>query len=160
VLTGAGTTFCSGFDLSTRAQGLDFVEHAHRLFACVVSYPAPVIAALNGPAVGMGCVLAAHSDLRVGCEGSWLEIPAARLGVTLGEEYVAMVTHRLGLATAQLLFVGSRRVEARRAAELGAIHALAEDPANVASLWAAQAASLAPTSLAAHKAFVNRAHSP
>ena len=36
VLTGVGATFCSGFDLSTRGQASDFVEHADRLFASII----------------------------------------------------------------------------------------------------------------------------
>jgi enoyl-CoA hydratase len=160
VLTGTGTTFCSGFDLSTREQGAAFREHAERLFAALLAYPAPVIAALNGPAVGMGCVLAAMCDLRIGTADSWLEIPAARLAVVLGEEYIAAVRDRLGIVTAQLLFIASRRIDGSTAHALGAVHALADDPVAEAKAWAGHASSLHAQSLAAHKAFVNRRRMP
>jgi enoyl-CoA hydratase/carnithine racemase len=84
-----------------------------------------------------------------------LEIPAARLGVVLDEAYVGRVRDRLGMAAAQLLFVASRRIDARRACELGAIHALADDPLAEAKAWAAHVRDLTATSLAVHKSFVN-----
>jgi len=155
VVTGAGTTFCSGFDLSTRSEGQRFKEHGDRLFEAVLAYPAPVIAAIGGPAVGLGAVLAACCDLRVASAQAWFEIPAARLGVVLDAAYIERVRARFGMAAAQLLFVASRRIDARRALELGAIHALADDPVAEATAWAEHAASLAPASLAAHKAFLN-----
>ncbi len=155
VVTGGGTVFSSGFDLSTFDEGAAFKVAADAMFGAVLAYPAPVIAAMNGPAVGMGAVLAATCDIRIGAPGAWLEIPAARLGVVLGEDYVARVRDRLGIAAAQLLFVASRRVEAARAHELGAIHALAEDPLAEAIAWGSHAASLTATSLAAHKAIIN-----
>lgn len=156
VLTGTGTTFCSGFDLSTVGQGAEFKEHAERLFGVLLAYPAPVIAALNGPAVGMGCVLAAMCDLRIGTQDSWLEIPAARLGVVLDDAYISAVHDRLGITTAQLLLVASRRVDGSAACALGAVHALADDPIGEAKSWAQHCSSLNDRSLAAHKAFVNR----
>jgi enoyl-CoA hydratase len=155
VVTGAGQTFCSGFDLTTREQGAAFKGCADALFDALLAYPAPVIAALNGPAIGMGCVLAAMCDLRIGSPASWLQIPAARLGVVLDPAYVTRVRDRLGLAAAQLLFVASRRIEATRAAELGALHALVDDPLAEATAWATHSAALHLTSIAAHKSFLN-----
>jgi enoyl-CoA hydratase/carnithine racemase len=155
VLTGAGSTFCSGFDLNTRSEGLAFKAQADGLFSTILSYPAPVVAALNGPAVGMGCVLAATCDVRIGCEQSWLEVPAARLGVVLDEVYIGRIRDRLGMATAQLLVIASQRVEAADAARLGAIHDLVDDPLATATALAAHAAALSAASLAAHKSFVN-----
>jgi len=155
VLTGAGSTFCSGFDLTTRDQGWDFKDHADALFDAILAYPAPVIAALNGPAVGMGAVLAATCDLRIGCPKAWLEVPAARLGVTLDETYVDRVRDRLGMAAAQLLFLASARIAGSRAFELGVFHALTDDPVREAKAWAARLLSLAASSLAVHKSFIN-----
>jgi len=155
VLTGTGRTFCSGFDLTTWDEGLEFKGHADRLFRSLLSYPAPVIAALNGPAIGMGCVLAAMCDLRIGGVRSWFEVPAARLGVVLEEAYVAAIRDRLGLAAAQILMVGSRRIEPREAAGLGVLHALVDDPLSDARAWASHASGVDAESIAAHKAFIN-----
>jgi enoyl-CoA hydratase len=156
VITGTGRTFCSGFDLTTRERGTAFKEQADELFNAVLAYPAPVIAALNGPAIGMGCVLAAMCDIRIGSEASWLEIPAARLGVVLDAAYVSRVRDRLGLPAAQVLFLASRRIEGTRAAEIGALHALVEDPLSEAMAWGVHIASLDHASIAMHKSFVNR----
>jgi enoyl-CoA hydratase len=156
VVTGTGRTFCAGFDLTTRDRGTEFKEHADELFDAVQAYPAPVIAALNGPAIGMGCVLAAMCDIRIGSEASWLEIPAARLGVVLDAAYVSRVRDRLGWAAAQLLFVASRRIEGIRAAEIGAVHARVEDPLSEAMAWAVHIASLDGASIAMHKSQPDR----
>jgi enoyl-CoA hydratase len=155
VLTGASATFCSGFDLMTRGEGAEFRVHADRMFAAILAYPAPVIAALNGPAIGMGAVLAATCDLRIGCVGAWLEVPAARLGVVLDQLYIGRIRDRLGVAAAQLLFVASNRIDARRAFQLGAIHALADDPVAEAKAWASHILKVSATSVAAHKSFIN-----
>ena len=68
VLTGAGSTFCSGFDLTTRDQGWDFKDHADALFDAILAYPAPVIAALNGHAFGGGAEVAVAADIRIAAD--------------------------------------------------------------------------------------------
>jgi enoyl-CoA hydratase len=155
VLTGAGATFCSGFDLTTRDEGADFKVTADGLFEAILAYPAPVLAALNGPAVGLGAVLAATCDLRIGSPEAWLEVPAARLGVVLDERYIGRIRDRLGMPTAQLLFLASNRIAGPRAFELGALHALVDDPLTEAKAWAARLLQLSASSLAVHKSFIN-----
>lgn len=156
VLTAAGTTFCSGFDLTTRDEGTAFKERADELFAAIVSYPAPVIAALNGPVVGMGAVLAATCDLRIGRDGTWFEVPSARLGIVMDDTYLGWVRDRVGIAAAQLLFVGSRRVAADRALQLGLLHAIVDDPLGEALSWARHTTELSMPTTASHKAVINR----
>jgi enoyl-CoA hydratase len=160
VVTGAGSVFSSGFDLSTRDEGEAFKVEADAMFASLLAYPAPVFAAMNGPAIGMGAVLAATCDLRLAHSTAWLEIPAAKLGVVLDAAYVGRVRARLGIAAAQLLFVACRRIDAARAVELGAIHVLVDDPLAEATAWAADVAVFSAASVAAHKAFVNGPVSP
>jgi enoyl-CoA hydratase len=159
VLGGAGRTFCAGFDLTTSDDGATFKARVDVLFDAVLAYPAPVVAALNGPAIGMGCVLATVCDLRIGCERSWLDIPAARMRVVFNQTYVTRIRDRLGMAAAQMLLVGSRRIDAARAFELGALHALAEDPLAEATAWAAHTTAFSAASAAGHKAFLNGAGS-
>ncbi len=156
VLTGAGTTFSSGFDLSNTGHGLRFKERMDVVLDLITGHPSLTVAALNGPAVGMGLVLAATCDLRVAAPDAWLEIPAARLGFVLGEPYVASVSRRLGPTTARWLFVGSRRLDVTRACAWGAIHEVADDPVAVAKEWGERVVGLSPVSIAAHKAILNR----
>jgi len=154
ILTGAGNTFCSGFDLAS-GEGSTFKAGADTLFDAILGYPAPVIAALNGPAVGMGAILALTCDLRVGTSRSWFEVPAARLGVVLDASYLARVSQRVGLPAAQLLFIGSARITSERALALGMLHGLADDAGSEARQWASQVNALSSRSIAAHKAMLN-----
>jgi enoyl-CoA hydratase len=159
IITGAGTTFCSGFDLAS-GEGATFRAGADTLFDAILDYPAPVIAALNGPAVGMGAILALTCDLRVGGSTSWFEIPAARLDVVLDESYLARVSQRVGLPAAQALFVASARVSADRALALGMLHGVADDPMGEARAWATRVLSVSSRSIAAHKAMLNHRSVP
>ena len=70
ILTGEGTSFCAGADLSWLNKIKDYssiknekdTEHIAELFLAIYDYPKPVIAAVNGPAVGGGCGLASVCD--------------------------------------------------------------------------------------------------
>ena len=59
------------------------------------------------------------------------------------------------LAAAQLLFLASDRIAGARAVELGAFHALTDDPVGEAKAWAVRLLQLAASSLAMHKSFIN-----
>ena len=65
VLTGQGTVFCAGADLSGDVFAADFPDKAITLNKAIDGAPMPVIAAINGPAIGAGVQLAMVSDLRV-----------------------------------------------------------------------------------------------
>ena len=92
VITGAGSAFCSGADLVTRFEPaesasdvpVDSFRPAFELvLEAIVDHPAPVIAAINGPAMGAGMQLAVACDLRVAVRGARMAIPGGRLGVHL-----------------------------------------------------------------------------
>jgi enoyl-CoA hydratase len=72
VVTGAGTAFCSGMDVTQfggdPAHRLRIVETSLAAFGAVARFPKPVLAAVNGPAIAGGFVLALHADLRIAGE--------------------------------------------------------------------------------------------
>ncbi|MDX6698175.1 MAG: enoyl-CoA hydratase [Solirubrobacteraceae bacterium] len=77
VLTGAGTAFCAGMDVTEfggdRANKQRLVDSSLASFGAVARFPKPLVAAVNGPAIAGGFVLALHADVRVAG-------PAARFG--------------------------------------------------------------------------------
>lgn len=94
VLTGAGTAFCAGVDLDDRLRidGTGVVEDAHRRVAAylrviehLLDLPQPVIAAVNGPAVGAGFALACACDLRIVGPGASLRAPFTSVGLSGGD---------------------------------------------------------------------------
>ena len=118
VITGRGTAFSAGADLGTRfGDEGPAAEQAHsttdtfrpifeHLMEAIDDYAAPVIAAINGPAIGAGLQLAVGCDLRVVSRDAMLGIPAGRLGVFLSPSNI----ERLGMLVGQ----GAARGGARR----------------------------------------------
>jgi enoyl-CoA hydratase/carnithine racemase len=90
VLTGAGDrAFIAGGDLSrmaelTPGEARDFAERGHELCDAIETFPAPVIAVINGHALGAGLELALACDLRVASERAVLGEPEVELGVIPG----------------------------------------------------------------------------
>jgi enoyl-CoA hydratase/carnithine racemase len=74
VLTGAGTAFCAGMDVTQfggdRAHRQRLVDSSLAAFGAVARFPKPSVAAVNGPAIAGGFVLALHCDLRVAAESA------------------------------------------------------------------------------------------
>ena len=78
VLTGAGTVFCAGADLSGDVFAAEFPEKAIALNLAIDAVPVPVIAAINGPAIGAGVQLAMVCDLRVVAPSAYFQFPIAK----------------------------------------------------------------------------------
>jgi enoyl-CoA hydratase/carnithine racemase len=128
VVTGTGDIFSAGYDLSVLGDPIDpeladaaiapeVVPALDALRACRV----PVIAALNGPALGGGLELALGCDVRFGVPGAYLAAPAGRLGLVYSPGGLERVLAGLPGAAAAELFVLGRRLEAERAHGLGVL---------------------------------------
>jgi enoyl-CoA hydratase len=78
VLTGQGTVFCAGADLSGPVYDQSFLGNLLAMLRVIESIPVPVIAALNGAALGAGLQLAMAADLRVMSPTAWCGIPGRR----------------------------------------------------------------------------------
>jgi len=157
VITGAGSAFCSGADLAVRStMGEDeFHPPFERLLTEIVAYPAPVIAAVNGPALGAGTQLAVACDLRVAAQTATFGIPAAQLGVMILPENVFRLALLVGQAHARDLLLTGRKVGVGEALRMGLVHRLADDALADAMAWASEIAALAPLTVAGHKAALN-----
>ena len=126
VLTGRGRAFSAGgdFHVMTRVQRDEAfreqnVAEARSIITGMVRFPAPVIAAVNGPAVGLGCSLALLSDLVLMAEGAYLADPHLQVGLVPGDGGPVVLPLVVGLARAkEMLFLGER-VSAAEAVRLG-----------------------------------------
>ncbi|GHB66804.1 enoyl-CoA hydratase [Streptomyces umbrinus] len=126
VLTGRGRAFSAGgnFDIMTRVQRDRVfrernVDEARRIITGMVRCPLPVIAAVNGPAVGLGCSLALLSDLVLIADDAYLADPHVQVGLVAGDGGALVLPLLVGLTRAkELLFLGDR-VGAEEAVRLG-----------------------------------------
>ena len=82
VLTGEGTSFCSGADLDA-VYTADFRTALYDMLHTVAHAPVPVVAAVNGPAIGAGTQLALAADLRMVAPGAMFAVPTARNGLAV-----------------------------------------------------------------------------
>ncbi len=126
VVTGAGDrAFVGGADIGEMA-GLDveqarrFITRVHRCCEAVHRFPVPVIARINGVALGAGLELAAACDLRVAVEGVRLGMPEVHLGVPSVVE-AALMPHLMGWGRAREILLLGETFEARQALEWGLI---------------------------------------
>jgi enoyl-CoA hydratase/carnithine racemase len=131
ILTGVGDTFSSGTDmiqLRETAESTDRHAQWHKdvtefqsLIECMLRYPKPVIAAINGPVVGSGLSLMLACDLVIASEKATISIPEPLRGLSPGLT-VPLLTHRLGTSVASKLLFSGASIDAATAKELGLIH--------------------------------------
>jgi enoyl-CoA hydratase/carnithine racemase len=135
VVTGAGRGFCSGADLGD--EGLRNVETFMPASGSFLDYTRvwtltsvaqPVVAMINGPAVGFGLELALQADIRIAGESAKLRLPYAQMGVVSDTGAATWIMPRLiGYArAAEILFTGDV-ITAREAAEIGLVNRVVPD---------------------------------
>lgn len=161
VVTGAGSAFCAGADLGTRfsdggGRGADTFRPAfERVLDAVVDYPAPVIAAIHGPAIGAGTQLAVACDIRIAGPDARLAIPGGRLGILLSPTNITRLALLVGQGAARDFLLAGRTVDAQEAVTLGLVQRLADDPLTAARDLATEIAALAPLTVRGHKRALN-----
>lgn len=122
VLTGAGDVFSSGYDISALPTGAaPSVNPLGPALAAIAGGPLPVVAALNGAAIGGGCELAATCDLRVAHDGVSLMMPPVRLGLVYAPTGLARFVALCGLSRTRELFLTAAPVPAMRARDWGLV---------------------------------------
>lgn len=135
VLTGTGRAFSAGVDLGELAATASgesdpaFTEPATAFISTIAEFPKPLVAAVNGLAVGIGTTLLGYCDVVIAAESARFRYPFTSLGVTpeLGSSW--MLPHQVGWQAAQWLFLSSAWLEARRAAEIGLVLEVVPDTA-------------------------------
>ncbi len=153
VLTGAGGHFCAGADLSG-VEGDDFRAALRMLLDRLTTVPVPVIAAVEGAALGAGTQLAVACDLRVATADARFGIPAAKLGLMVDHWTVQRLAAFAGHGPARAMLLGAEEYSGERSHALGLVQRLGDLDAALA--WADELATLAPLSIAGHKLALNR----
>jgi enoyl-CoA hydratase len=152
VVTGAGTSFCSGADL-TGVYGDEFLQALYGMLHGLGRLPVPIVAAVNGPAIGAGTQLALACDLRVADETATFAVPTARNGMAVDAWTIRTLAAVAGGGPARRLMLAADSLDRDQALACGLV-----DRAGTlddAVSWAHEIARLAPLALAHNKLVLN-----
>jgi enoyl-CoA hydratase len=155
ILTGSPPAFCAGADLTGVEEG-EFTATLTAVLRGFTQLRLPVIAAVDGPALGAGTQLAMVCDLRVATESSRFGIPAARLGLVVDHWTVDRLTREFGFSTARAMLLAAETFDGVTLNASGAVHRTGG--LDVALEWAREIASLAPLTIAGHKLALESSH--
>ncbi len=134
VLTGEGRAFSAGGDLKAMKERRDLFEGSgaaireryrrvvHRIVRSLYGLEAPLIAAVNGPAMGLGCDIAGLADIRIASSDASFGVPFLKLGIIPGDGGSWLLPRNVGYArAAEMLFTG-RRIDAATAYDWGLVN--------------------------------------
>lgn len=152
VLSGEGTSFCAGADLDG-VYGTEFLEALYGLLHGLTKLPVPVIAAVNGPAIGAGTQVALASDLRIADVSAKFGVPTARNGMAVDAWTIRTLAGIAGGGVARRLMIGAETIDREAALACGLVDRTGTLDAALA--WAAELAVLAPLTLAYNKLVLN-----
>jgi enoyl-CoA hydratase len=129
ILTGEGKAFVAGADIAAMAalrpsEAKRFADAGHRLGALIEAAPFPVLAAVNGFALGGGCELALACDLIYASDKAKLGQPEVKLGVIPGFGGTQRLARRVGLAKARELIYTGDMIGADEALRIGLVNAV------------------------------------
>src|SRR5437773_7762837 len=138
VITGAGRGFSSGADLTDISGGWTtedgrpdvyrtLTERYHPIMQALREMPKPVVAAVNGPAVGIGCSLALCCDLIVAAESAYFLLAFVNIGLVPDGGSSLFVPTRVGMARASELAMLGERIPAPQALEWGLVNRVFAD---------------------------------
>lgn len=175
VLTGAGRAFCAGADLSlldsASRAGSAVGGHQHaevgfgpeqyrKRYAWMLGIPKPIVAAIHGPAVGLGFVIPLYCDFRLASASARFSSIFARRGLIAEYGMAWLLPHLVGCAHATDIILTGRTFDAAEAYRMGLVHRVYEATAYAAEVEAFVrdlAANVSPRSLAVMKEQILRA---
>src|SRR4051812_21304463 len=138
LITGAGRGFSSGADLKEQRGGDDgglpdlrarLKEISHPIIPGLREMPKPVVPAVNGPAVGIGCSLALAADLILAAESAYFLLAFVNIGLVPDGGSTAFIPSRIGFTRAIEMATLGERVHAPKALEWGLINRVVADDA-------------------------------
>ena len=137
VLTGAGSTFCSGGDISTmklmsETEAMERAQMAQRVIPAIWNTPKPVIAAVEGAAFGAGAALAAACDRVIAARDARFATTFTNVGLAGDMGAYASLPRRVGVARARQMLLMPEPVTAETAQPWGLVDALTDPGATLA----------------------------
>jgi enoyl-CoA hydratase len=163
VLTGAGKAFVAGADIAAMAEmseadAREFARTGHAVGDALVLLPIPVIAAVNGFALGGGCELALACDFIYAAEAARFGQPEVKLGVIPGFGGTQRLARRVGLARALELCMAGVMIDAAEGLRIGLVNRVVAGDQLVATAVATceAIAQMGPQAVAAVKAVLHR----
>ena len=163
VLTGAGNkSFVAGADIGemsklSPAEGEAFGKKGNDVFRKIETFPIPVIAAVNGFALGGGCEIAMSCDIRICSDNAMFGQPEVGLGITPGFGGTQRLARLVGAGMAKQLIYTARNIKADEALRIGLVNAVypQEELLGVAKKMAGNIAQNAPIAVRACKKAIN-----
>ncbi len=163
VLTGAGEkSFVAGADIGemstlSKAEGEAFGKKGNDIFRKIEQFPVPVIAAVNGFALGGGCEISMSCDIRICSENAMFGQPEVGLGITPGFGGTQRLARLIGDGMAKQLIYTARNIKADEAYRIGLVNAVypQEELLAAAEKMAGQIAANAPIAVRACKKAIN-----
>ncbi|MBR4832329.1 MAG: enoyl-CoA hydratase/isomerase family protein [Butyrivibrio sp.] len=163
VLTGAGEkSFVAGADIGemstlSKAEGEAFGKKGNDIFRKIEQFPIPVIAAINGFALGGGCEISMSCDIRICSENAMFGQPEVGLGITPGFGGTQRLARLIGAGMAKQLIYTARNIKADEAYRIGLVNAVypQEELLAAAEKMASQIAANAPIAVRACKKAIN-----
>ena len=163
VLTGAGSkSFVAGADIGemsklSSTEGEAFGKKGNDVFRKIETFPIPVIAAVNGFALGGGCEIAMSCDIRICSDNAMFGQPEVGLGITPGFGGTQRLARLVGVGMAKQLIYTAKNVKADEALRIGLVNAVypQEELLGVAKKMAGNIAQNAPIAVRACKKAIN-----
>ena len=163
VLTGAGQkSFVAGADIGemstlTKAEGEAFGKKGNDVFRKLEVFPIPVIAAINGFALGGGCEIAMSCDIRICSDNAIFGQPEVGLGITPGFGGTQRLARLVGPGMAKQMIYTARNIKADEALRIGLVNAIytQEELMGAAEKMAAGIAKNAPIAVRNCKKAIN-----
>ncbi len=130
ILTGAGDkSFVAGADIAemstlTKAEGEAFGKKGNDVFRKLETFPIPVIAAVNGFALGGGCEISMSCDIRICSDNAMFGQPEVGLGITPGFGGTQRLARIVGVGMAKQMIYTARNIKADEALRIGLVNAV------------------------------------
>lgn len=170
VLTGAGRAFSAGGDLTAMRDRRDLFAGSgsdirdryrrvvHRIVRALYGLEVPLVAAVNGPAMGLGCDIAGLADLRIASERASFGTPFLKLGIVAGDGGSWLLPRNVGYVRAAEMLFTARTLDAATALDWGLVNEVVphETLMEEALEMAGQVAMQPPTALRMSKALLRQ----